>query len=53
METIGSVSVVLGGVVLVAAVSSYRVGAMVSGAEMLLSVRARLTCRGMWCWGLL
>ena len=28
-------------------------GAMVSGAEMLLSVRARLTCWGMWCWGLL
>ena len=53
METIESRSVLLGGVVLVSAVSRYRGGVMVSRAVVVVSIEARRTCRELWCWGLL
>ena len=53
MDTIESGSVLPGGVVLVSTVSRYRGGVMVSGAVMVVSVKAKRTCRELWCWRLL
>ena len=53
METIRAGAVVPGGVVLVSAVSRYRGGGYGVGAGVAMYVAARLTCRELWCWGLL